>query len=79
MPEERRYDETEIQRIFELAAAETVQAPQSTKAGLTLSELQSIGHEVGIPDERVAAAAGVSSAKSGTTSSGNSGTRDHLR
>jgi hypothetical protein len=58
MPEERRYDETEIQRIFELAAAETVQAPQSTKAGLTLSELQSIGHEVGIPDERVAAAAG---------------------
>lgn len=56
MPEER-YDESEIRRIFKLAAVETSQSAQETSGSLTLSELKSIGAEVGISADRIAEAA----------------------
>ena len=54
MTEERRYEESEIAEIFEAAAAP---ATARGAQGLTLSELQAIGSEVGIAPERIAAAA----------------------
>ena len=58
MASERRYDENEIEEIFEAAASpgESRRSLPSAE-GLTLSELQTIGREVGIPPERIAQAA----------------------
>jgi hypothetical protein len=57
MPE-RRYDEDEIAQIFGRASrAEVVRRQNSPGEGLTLTELQSIGREVGIDPEHVASAA----------------------
>src|SRR2546422_5655304 len=57
---ERRYNDKEIAAIFRAAAEEGPQSPQREVArdeGLTLSELQAIGSEVGIPSDAVAQAA----------------------
>lgn len=59
MTEERRYREDEIQEIFERAAskeARGVPAPVH-EAGLTLSDLQDIGRQVGLEPARIAEAA----------------------
>ena len=62
MTDERRYGEDEVAAIFE-AASGPVTSPKDTRAssdaehGLTLSELQAIGREVGIAPERIAEAA----------------------
>src|SRR5262245_988314 len=59
MADERRYSEDEVAAIFEEAAAPTISRGETPPAeGLTLAELQSIGREVGIAPERIAAAAG---------------------
>lgn len=59
MADERRYQEDEIAHIFEVAASP--QPSRRTAAasadGLTLSELQAIGREVGVAPERIADAA----------------------
>ncbi len=59
MTDERRYDDDEVAAIFETASAPPAlrrsEAPPAE--GLTLAELQEIGREVGIPPERIAAAA----------------------
>lgn len=60
MTEDRRYREDEIEEIFERAAskeARGVPAP-AHQAGLTLSELQDIGRQVGLEPARIAEAAG---------------------
>ncbi len=60
MDNERRYDEQEVAEILERATArETSLAPASSAAGsgLTLSQLQEIGSEVGIAPARIAEAA----------------------
>lgn len=58
MTEDRRYDEHEIEQIFESAAAPARPARSTASArGLTLEELQAIGHEVGLPPARIAQAA----------------------
>jgi hypothetical protein len=59
MTDERRYREDEIRKIFELAATnERPGLPARTdEDGLTLSELQGIGREVGIDPAQVAEAA----------------------
>src|SRR5438552_7076893 len=57
---ERRYNDKEIAAIFRAAAEEGPQTPQREVArdeGLTLSELQAIGSEVGISSAAVAQAA----------------------
>ena len=57
---ERRYNDKEIAAIFRAAAEEGPQTPQREVArdeGLTLSELQAIGSEVGISSDAVAQAA----------------------
>src|SRR3989442_5021293 len=57
---ERRYNDKEIAAIFRAAAEEGPQSPQREGAraeGLTLTELQAIGSEVGIPSDAVAQAA----------------------
>lgn len=59
MTDERRYADDEVAQIFEAA---TSHAPRpgraiTTREGLTLAELQSIGGEVGIAPERIAEAA----------------------
>src|SRR5437016_13935288 len=57
---ERRYDDKEIAAIFRAAAEEGPLPPQREVArdeGLTLSELQAIGGEVGISSDAVAQAA----------------------
>src|SRR5256885_1921936 len=57
---ERRYNDKEIAAIFRAAAEEGPQSPQREVArdeGLTLSELQAIGGEVGISSDAVAQAA----------------------
>jgi len=62
MTDERRYGEEEMAAIFE-AASGPVASPKDSRSasdsdqGLTLSELQSIGREVGISPERIAEAA----------------------
>lgn len=56
---ERRYSEEEIARIFERAteAQEIAVRPANPAEGLSLSELQAIARDVGIPPELVARAA----------------------
>jgi hypothetical protein len=57
---ERRYDDDEIAEIFEIAAAEAGGRGGDRdpgREGLTLSELQAIGSDVGIPPDRIAQAA----------------------
>ena len=58
MTDERKYREDEVAEIFELASGEDAQLPvRAADDGLTLAELQEVGREVGLPAERVAAAA----------------------
>jgi len=58
MTDERRYADDEVAEIFDAAAADPPRSRALTPAeGLTLGELQEIGREVGIPPERIAAAA----------------------
>lgn len=58
MADERRYDEDEVAAIFEGASAPPVSRGDSHSAtGMTLTELQAIGREVGIAPERIADAA----------------------
>jgi hypothetical protein len=56
---ERRYSEDEVAEIFERAteAQKLAVRPSSSSEGLTLKELQDIGHDVGISPEVVASAA----------------------
>lgn len=59
MTEERRFREDEIQEIFERAASKEARglpAP-AHEAGLTLSDLQDIGRQVGLEPSRIAEAA----------------------
>lgn len=64
---ERRYDESEVRDIFVRAArGEGTDPPTpSAREGLTLGELQEVGHEVGLPPERVARAAAALDARPG--------------
>jgi hypothetical protein len=57
MTSERRYHDDEIAEIFEVAASPAAPARTGSARGLTLAELQAIGSEVGLPPDRVAAAA----------------------
>lgn len=59
MSDERRYDESEISSIFKQAAEAQEAARQNLShgEGLTLAELQQIGHEAGITPEFIARAA----------------------
>ena len=59
MADERRYQEDEIAEIFETAASPPPSRERTPTSadGLTLADLQSIGREVGVPAERIAAAA----------------------
>src|SRR5687768_14134439 len=61
---ERRYQEDEVREIFELAASESANETRTPAAasGLTLSEIQSIGAEVGLGPAQIARAAAVYSA-----------------
>jgi hypothetical protein len=56
---ERRYDEEEVREIFDTAAESSEPGPRARTRGteFTLSELQDIGREVGLPPERIAEAA----------------------
>lgn len=56
--DERRYRDDEVEAIFEAAASETP-TPRGSRSseGLTLTELQEIGREVGIDPTRIAEAA----------------------
>jgi len=56
---ERRYSEDEVAEIFERATEVQKLAvrPSSSSEGLTLKELQDIGHDIGISPEVVASAA----------------------
>jgi hypothetical protein len=57
MPE-RRFNGEEIAEILQLATSgESLSAPVPAREGLTLSELQAIGNEVGIPPRQMAEAA----------------------
>jgi hypothetical protein len=58
MSKERRYQNQEIREILELAGRDDVAQPESAPIadGLTASELQAIGREVGLPPERIAQA-----------------------
>ncbi len=61
MTEERRYSEDEIAEILERATSPRqglLPGEGDTGVGLTLSELQAVASEVGIPPERIAQAAG---------------------
>ncbi len=53
MPDERRYNEDEVKRIFEAAST----AAEAPRGALTLRELQDIGHEVGIAPALISEAA----------------------
>jgi len=58
MSDERRYRDDEVAEIFEAASLPEVSRPGAQSAeGLTLTELQAIGREVGISPERIAEAA----------------------
>jgi len=64
MSDERRYGEEEVAAIFEAASGPVTSRKESpagsdSEQGLTLSELQAIGREVGIAPERIAEAAAV--------------------
>jgi hypothetical protein len=60
---ERRFTESEVEAIFERATSDEAaralppSTPSAPSDGLTLSELQDIGTQVGIPPERIAEAA----------------------
>jgi hypothetical protein len=55
----RRYREDEVRKIFSLAADQSVSRPPVTSPanGLSLAEIQSIGHDVGLDPEAIARAA----------------------
>jgi hypothetical protein len=53
MSGERRYDEEEVKRIFEVAST----AAEAPRGALTLRELQDIGHQVGIAPALISEAA----------------------
>jgi|SRR5688572_6241001 len=58
MADERRYGDDEVAQIFEAASAPALSRGEAPSAqGLTLTELQAIGREVGIAPERIAEAA----------------------
>lgn len=59
MTDERRYQEEEVREILELAATqeETGLPKSSPRDGLTLTDLQDIGREVGLEPKRIAEAA----------------------
>lgn len=67
---ERRYSEEEVATIFAKAAdaQEISRRSVGSGSGMTLSELQEIGREVGISPERVADAAGLVDQRSKSTS-----------
>jgi hypothetical protein len=56
---ERRYREEEVRKIFKLATSDRLPSAPGAPAndGLTLSEIQSIGGEIGVDAERIALAA----------------------
>lgn len=58
MNEDRRYQNQEIREILELAGRDDLAQPKSapTADGLTASELQAVGREVGLAPERIAQA-----------------------
>ncbi len=67
MSDERRYREDEVEEIFDLATGqgELERSSRSDSGGLTLSELQEVGREVGMdPDTIAQAALAVDSKKS---------------
>lgn len=59
MTDERRYHDEEVAQIFQDAATPRISDPEhpSSSEGLTLTELQAIGREVGVAPERIADAA----------------------
>lgn len=59
MSETRRYDDDEVQRIFQLAteAGHQPEGPGTPGSGLTLTQIREIGAEAGIAPERIARAA----------------------
>ncbi|HUQ19328.1 MAG TPA: hypothetical protein VM099_06910 [Gemmatimonadaceae bacterium] len=60
MMPERRFNEEEVALIFQRAAEaqhQTSQAPLASSEGMTLTELQAIGREVGISSDELASAA----------------------
>lgn len=60
MTDERRYHEEEVEEIFDLAASsrpELGRPSVSNEGGLTLSELQEVGAEVGMEPRQIAEAA----------------------
>ena len=59
MADERKYQDDEVKEIFDLAIGEDPigRPPTSDEAGLSLSELQEVGLEVGMEPERIAEAA----------------------
>jgi hypothetical protein len=55
---ERRYTDVEVRRIMELATSQALARPRNRPAdGLTLSDVQSIGSEVGVDPTAIARAA----------------------
>lgn len=65
---DRRYNEKEVAEIFR-SASEGLPAPQqpiSREPGLTLTDLQSIGRDVGIAPDAVAQAAGALDVRRGS-------------
>lgn len=68
MTDERKYGEAEVREILDLAANEADvphRAMISDENGLTLSELQEVGREVGMAPARIAEAAGALEARRG--------------
>lgn len=65
MPDGRAYDDDEVREIFSLAADASDSAPsvKAHRSGLTLPELQEVGHEVGLEPDRVAEAAAIVDAR----------------
>ena len=57
---ERRYRDDEVRKIFKLATTQKAAEPRSLPAadGLTLSDIQSIGSEVGLDPDAVARGGG---------------------
>lgn len=56
--EERRYTDAEVRKIIELATSQALTRPRARPAdGLTLSDVQSIGSEVGVEPTAIARAA----------------------
>ncbi|MEQ9399015.1 MAG: hypothetical protein RJQ04_07570 [Longimicrobiales bacterium] len=54
---EARFDEDQVRRIFDLATREGEEQARGNAGGLTLTQLQSIGRDVGLAEEAVARAA----------------------